>query len=96
MHAIFHPLKKTTKHSVLPEHYISFQQKPSEAQSPVNLRRVSDRSSTCMAIFILLSLLLIPTQSILRKVLQDDEVYPEANLLGFPAEVSGFAFAVQK
>lgn len=81
---------------MLPEHYISFQQNPSEAQSPVNLRRVSDRSSTRMAKFILLSLLLITIESVLREVLWDDEVYPEANLLGFHAEVSGFAFAVQK
>lgn len=95
MHEFFQPLKKKKKqHSVLPEHYISFQQNPSEAQSPVNLRRVNDRSSTCMAKFILLSLLLIPEESVLREVLQDDEVYPEANLLGCPAEIPGFAFAV--
>lgn len=43
-----------------------------------------------MAKFVFLSLLCQPMESVLRDILQDDNVHPEANLLLSPTEAPGF------
>lgn len=51
--------------------------------------------SLCMAKFVFLSLLFIPTELVLGDILQDGNFHPEANVLLSPAEAQGFLFTIQ-
>lgn len=56
---------------------------------------MNDTLFTCMAKCVFFSLLFIPTESVPRDILQDDNVHPEANPLFSTTEGPCFSFAVQ-